>query len=181
MPKLMALARRRTIGSMPSTGTPNTWLAVMAWMSSPRRKASFSAGISAMCAAGRRVDLLHQRVRIGALQLRQLAPLEHARRQVVTLRRQLLEHVGAGGVGAGLALLAGAQSHLVEQHVAQLLGRADVEGMAGEFVDLLLELGEALGEVARQAIELGAVDLHPRHLHRGNDRNERTIDGCVGR
>ncbi len=30
MPKLIALARRRTIGSMPFTGTPNISLAVMA-------------------------------------------------------------------------------------------------------------------------------------------------------
>ncbi len=40
MPKLMALALRRTSGSMPSTGTPNIWLAVIAWMSRPSRKAS---------------------------------------------------------------------------------------------------------------------------------------------
>ena len=41
MPKLIALALRRTIGSMPSTGTPKTWLAVMAWMSLPSWKACF--------------------------------------------------------------------------------------------------------------------------------------------
>ena len=40
MPKLIALARRRVIGSMPSIGTPNTSLAVRAWMSSPLAKLS---------------------------------------------------------------------------------------------------------------------------------------------
>ena len=34
MPKLIALARRRTSGGMPSTGTPNISDAVIAWMSS---------------------------------------------------------------------------------------------------------------------------------------------------
>ena len=103
-------------------------------------------------APGLWIDLLHQGVGVGALELGELAPVEHARRQIVALGRQLLEHVGAGGIGAGLALLAAGQAHLVEQHLAQLLGRADVELMAGELVDLLLELGHALGEIVRQRV-----------------------------
>jgi len=40
-------ALRRTIGSMASVGTPKTWAAVMAWMSWPSWKASFSASMPA--------------------------------------------------------------------------------------------------------------------------------------
>ena len=47
---LIALARRRTSGSMPLTATPNISDAVMAWMSSPRAKASLSEAMSATCA-----------------------------------------------------------------------------------------------------------------------------------
>ena len=39
MPKLIALARRRTSAGMPFTGTPNISDAVIAWMSSPSRNA----------------------------------------------------------------------------------------------------------------------------------------------
>ena len=53
MPKLMAFALRRTIGSMPSTGTPNISEAVMAWMSSPSRKASCRRFTSATWASTR--------------------------------------------------------------------------------------------------------------------------------
>ena len=53
MPKLIAFARRRVIGSMPAIGTPNTSLAVRAWMSSPAAKLAFSAGMSATWASSR--------------------------------------------------------------------------------------------------------------------------------
>ena len=47
MPKLIALARRRTSLGMSLTGTPNISEAVMAWMSTPSWKALRSAGTSA--------------------------------------------------------------------------------------------------------------------------------------
>ena len=40
MPKLTAFARERMAGVTSDSGTPNTWLAVTAWMSSPARKAA---------------------------------------------------------------------------------------------------------------------------------------------
>ena len=56
--------------------------------------------------AGRGIDLRHQRVGIGALELGELAPIEDPQRQIMALGRQLLQHIGAGRIGAGLALLA---------------------------------------------------------------------------
>ena len=53
MPKLIALARRRTSAGMPFTGTPNISDAVMAWMSSPSLNACRSAGTSAISASSR--------------------------------------------------------------------------------------------------------------------------------
>ena len=53
MPKLIALARRRVPASMPAIGTPNTSLAVRAWMSCPVAKASFNGAMSATWAISR--------------------------------------------------------------------------------------------------------------------------------
>ena len=53
MPKLIALARRRTSDGMPSIGTPNISEAVMAWMSRPSRNAFFSCSMSPMWARRR--------------------------------------------------------------------------------------------------------------------------------
>ena len=129
-----------------------------------------------------RVDLLDQGVGIGALQLGQLAPFQHLDRQFVALGGQGVEHVRAGRVGAGLALLAAAvQAHLVEQHLAQLLGRADGEGVAGQLVDLLLQLLDAPGEVAGHALQLDPVDLDAVHLHLGDHRDQRALDRLVDR
>jgi hypothetical protein len=65
-------------------------------------------------------------------------------------RRQLFEDRGVGAVGPGLALLAAGQPQLLEQHVAELLGRADVELVADSQEDRLLEIGDAARKVARQ-------------------------------
>ena len=93
--------------------------------------------VAGVDAAGVGVDLLDQRVGVGAGQLLQLAPVEDHARQLVAGQRQLLQHLDAGGVGAGLGLAAGAaEAQLVEQHFAQLLGRAEVEAAAGELVGL---------------------------------------------
>jgi hypothetical protein len=51
MPKLMALARRRTSAGIPFTGTLNISDAVIAWMSSPSSNAFLSWEMSAMCAS----------------------------------------------------------------------------------------------------------------------------------
>ena len=47
MPKLIALARRRTSAGMSFTGTPNISDAVMAWMSTPSWNALRNVGTSA--------------------------------------------------------------------------------------------------------------------------------------
>ena len=53
MPKLIALARRRTSLGMSFTGTPNISDAVIAWMSRPSANAFFNCGMSATWASTR--------------------------------------------------------------------------------------------------------------------------------
>ena len=131
-------------------------------------------------AAGRRVDLVLQRVGIGALELGQLAPVQDLLRQrMAGGERQLLQDVGAGAVGSRLALLAAGQLQLVEQHLAQLLGRAGVELGAGDVLDLALDLRDAAGEIGGERLQGPGIDLDAGNLHRGHDRNQRPLDGLV--
>src|SRR5690348_7557757 len=131
-----------------------------------------------MDAAGRRIDLAHQRIGVSALELSELAPVEDARRQIMR-QRELLEHGSIGAIGAGLALAPARQSQLVEQHFAELLGRADVEGMAGETVDLALQLDKARAEILREPVELAAVDADAGALHGRDDADQRPLDGLI--
>ena len=106
---------------------------------------------------------------------------DHAR-QLVPGQRQLLEHLDPGGEGAGLGLAAlAAEVQLVEQDLAQLLGRAQVEAAAGELVGLGLEAGHALGELGRELAQAVRVDLDAVAFHLGHDRHDgpvqRLVDG----
>ena len=96
-------------------------------------------------------------------------------------RRQGLQDRGVGAVGAGLPLLAAGQLQLLEQHVAQLLGRADIEFVPDIAPDRLLDLGDAAREIARQFGERVAIDLDPRILHRRDRRHHRPLDRLVER
>ena len=199
MPKLIALARRRTSPGMPSTGTPNISDAVIAWMSRPslegllqlrdvgdvgeqaqldlavvgrdqhvarvgdEGRADLAAFLGAdrdvlqvgigrgepaggrgrqriagVDAAGVGVDVAGQRVGVGERQLGELAPVEHGVDQLARVLGQLLvggqivEQAGARLPLPGLGVLAAGQLQLVEQDLAELLGRAEVELVAGE-------------------------------------------------
>ena len=72
------------------------------------------------------------------LSLAILAVLDDLRRQRVRLG-QLFEHVGVGA-GAGLRFLDDRQPEFLEQHLRELLGRGDVERVAGQLFDFLLQL-----------------------------------------
>ena len=87
----------------------------------------------------RRVDVAGQRVRIGGFQFRHLPPVENLLRQFVALLGQFVEDARAGRPLPGLGLGAARQSKLAEQNVAHLLRRTDIDGFAGELVDLGFE------------------------------------------
>ena len=83
-------------------------------------------------AVRRRVDVSRQRLGVGRAQLRDLPPVENLARQLVALLGQLFELARAGRPLPGLGLGAAGQPHLAEQDVAELLGRAGIERLAGE-------------------------------------------------
>ena len=108
------------------------------------------------------IDVAGQCIRIGRAQFRNLPPVEHFSRQLDALRGQILEHVRIGTPRAGLRLAAAGQAHAAEENVAKLLGRADIEALAGKLVDL----GFDLGRIAREFIRKPAPTPRDRPARR---------------
>ena len=121
-----------------------------------------------------------QRVDVGALQLRELAPLEQQHRHLVVLRH-LLQHFVVGLVlarrrAARLLQRRGAvHFELVEQHDADLLRRAEVEGVARALVHARFELGDALVHLAADGSEVVAVERDALDLHVEQHGHERQL------
>jgi hypothetical protein len=128
-----------------------------------------------------RVDELGERVDVGALQLHQRPELEDLRGH--RMRRDLLQDALVRRP-AGLRLARPPERHggvvldlqLLEQDLPELPGRADVEGLAGERVDLLLELADPLAEALRDLAEAALVDADAVPLHVAEHRDERHLD-----
>ena len=86
-----------------------------------------------------RIGQQRQGVNVVGLELGQLPVLQHLARDLVMLR-QLFQHIHGGRNHLAPPILDGlGQVHFVEQHIAQLLGRIDVEAMAGALEDLLAD------------------------------------------
>ncbi len=111
---------------------------------------------------------------VRGVQLRELAPAlddGHDRVQVADLR----EHPLVGRV-AGLALAVGGQSEPLEQHLAELLRRADRERAAGQLVGLLLELGHLVGHPRGDLGQQVRVDADAGVLHGRQHVHQRQLD-----
>ena len=99
----------------------------------------------------------------------------------MTLRRDVFQHADIGGPCAGLGARAAGNLHPIEQQFAQLLGRADIEFAAGEFVDVLFQrhllLGEFVGEFAQEIL----IDQNSLTLHVRQHGNEPPLESLVNR
>ena len=120
------------------------------------------------------IDLLYKRIGVGALEFRQLAPLQHAGGQIVTLGGKALENVGARGT-----LPAIGQAHFVKQDLAELFRRTNAERPSGKGVDPGFQVPDAVAEFARETFQLLPVHLDSGTLHGGEDGNQRPFDGLV--
>ena len=97
---------------------------------------------------GLRVDVGRQRVGIGRFQFRDLAPLQNLLRKLVALFGEVVEDLRRGRPRAGLGLGAAGYAHLAEQDVADLLGAADIDRLTRDLLQLGLDAGGGLGEIA---------------------------------
>jgi len=130
-------------------------------------------------AFGDGVDEAGQRIGIGGFELGELTPFEDLAGEFMALVSEFLEDLGASGPCAGGGFLGAGQAHFAEEEIAELFGRAEIEGLAGQRVDIMFEAGHGLGEFAREAGEDLPVDRDAALLHAGEDGDERALERLV--
>ena len=128
--------------------------------------------------AGARIDHQRQLVGVGILELGEAAVLEQQLGQRVVLG-QLGEHILVGRGLAGGGLLDHRQAELAEQDFAELLGRTEVEGLAGELMRLLLEAVQATTEFLGMLGQQEVVDQHAGALHLEQHLQHRQLDFAI--
>jgi hypothetical protein len=95
------------------------------------------------------------------------------------VERQLRKDVLVGGRVAGGGLLLHRQLLAVEQDLADLLRRAEVERAAGDLESLLLLLHDLQAELVALALELRRVEQHAVSFHALQHRQHRHLDVLV--
>ena len=127
--------------------------------------------------AGPRVDQRGQGVDVRALELGELAVFQHLAHDLV-FRGQRLQNVDRGGARLPLAVFhRRGQLQIVEQHVAQLLRRADVERPAGEPVDVRGEARDLRLHQRGEALQFVVVDADAGAFHARQHAGQREFDG----
>ncbi len=89
---------------------------------------------------------------------------------------EALQRLGVGGVAAGFEPAGLGQVELLEQDVAELLGRADVELVADGLVDLRLDVADLLRQGRGKLPQRPLVDGDAVELHPGQHRQQRHLD-----
>ncbi len=94
--------------------------------------------------------------------------------------RQLFEHIHGGRNYFAPSVLHGlGQVHFVEQHIAQLLGRIDVEAMAGALENLFADPVHLHRQPVRHGGEDPPIDAHAGLFHAQQDRDQGQIDLAI--
>src|SRR3954453_10276723 len=128
-----------------------------------------------MEATGSRIHKAWQRVEGSILELRQLTILHQQRRQRMALFRELHENAGVGRWTCTRPFEDG-QVQLVEQNLAQLQVRVNVEFRTRDFIDLALH-GFALGlKALLERSEPWQIDCNAGPFHLGENVDERKLD-----
>jgi len=133
------------------------------------------------------VDELRKRIEVRRLKLRKLTIFKNKRGHLMLLG-EFLQNILRGRDHLALAILHRLrQEHLVEENIAQLFGRVDVEAMAGVSphygsslcIDTLGEVvyfhGKAIGHLTKHS----GIDADTSLLHPQQNRDKRLVDGVV--
>ena len=132
-----------------------------------------------MHAAGLGIDEFGQRLGIGGAQFGQLPPIQNALGQFNAFVGKIIQRAGIGAPGAGCGFLAAGQAHLAEENIAQLLGRADVEGLARQFVDLLFHGLLLAAEFGRKLCQNRAINRDAGIFHFQQHRHQRAFQRFI--
>ena len=131
-----------------------------------------------MHASRRCIDHARQLVRVRGLELRQPAMFEQHLRQRIIFR-ELLQHFFIGGRRAARRLLHDRQLQLLEEDLADLLRRTEIEFAAREFVSLRLQVDETLRDLVALRVEPRAIDQHAVALHLAQHARGRHFDVAI--
>ncbi len=126
------------------------------------------------------VNQLRQGIDVGAFQLAHLAPVEDFFNDGMLLHIALKDFL-AGGILTrfGLFHFASADLQAIKEHFTELLGGAQIEFTARQFVYFGLQSRQVLPELLRKGREAFAVDFHARQLHVGQNGNQGRLHGLV--
>src|ERR1700733_2985425 len=132
-----------------------------------------------MNAAATAANQRRKGINIRGFQLGKLSVLQAKARNFM-LFREAFEDIDAGRYLLSLAILhRNREAELVEEDVAELLGRVDVELERATFVNVdRLRVGFAL-QLYGHLAERGWIDLHAGSFHAREDRHEGRIDSFV--
>ena len=119
------------------------------------------------------MNQLRQGIDVRALELGVVPVLDDLRRQRMQ-QRQLFEHFGVHA-RAGLRPLDDRQLQLLEQQLAELNPRVDVELAAGDLKDLPLQPHDPLVELAGQLAQPRHIDADAVELHLGQHVDQRHL------
>jgi hypothetical protein len=104
--------------------------------------------------------------------------LEQQLRQRVILG-ELLQHFFVGGRRAARRLLHDRQLQLLEEDLADLLRRAEIEFAAGQLVRLPFELDEPRRDLVALRVQQRVVDQHAGALHLAQHQRHRHLDLAI--
>ncbi len=145
-----------------------------------RKPASDSNGlrIGGVYPPGLCIDHARQLVGVGRLELGDATVVEQQLGQR-EIGRQLLQHVLVGGGLAAGRFLADRQTLLLEQDLLDLLGRVEVERLAGRLVRFPFELEHLLAELVALGFELARIQQHAIAFHLEQYAQDRHLDRLV--
>jgi hypothetical protein len=134
--------------------------------------------VAGVHAAGGRIAHQRQLLRVRVAQLAEAAVFEHQARQLVLLGDRLQRlFVGRGRAARGLHQRR--QLQFLEQQLAQLLGRIQVDRPADHLVGAQLQRVHALRQRRALPAQLVHVDRHAVGLHAFEHRHQRHLDLAV--
>ena len=140
-----------------------------------RRPVAAAAWLKVVWTRPSAIGELRQRLEVGGVQLVELAPREQ-RVDDRVLVAELLEHARIGRELALRRLLAGLQTELAVEHLAQLRRRVQVELPSGALVDLGLARRHPVADPLAHLVEVGAVEPDATRLHPRQHRGQRQLD-----
>ena len=124
------------------------------------------------------VDHTRKLVGVGGLELREPTPLKQGFGKWIVLG-QGFKHIFVGGRRALGCFLNRLVAELLEKNVTELLGRAQIKGLACKLMGLHLKRGNGLGKLVALVVQLLGVNKNAGFFHINKREHGGDLDGLV--